>query len=374
MDVFKFINPAHPTRLDQGELINGLKSKLWVERYRDISDFEFIADAEAMVHKKLPIGSLISHTDSTEVMIVENHEIREDSGKETEVKITGRSFEAFLENRIIGSNKNWPTTASATEEYVLAANTTWDQAVVMLRRHIDPSLVIDPKDAIFHVLAVTNVSGAGVSEMRSIKRGALYSRLIELLDIDNLGVKTIRPGFQSPLGVTSQNMALLIHKGSDLSNKLAFSYTTGEIESADYLWSNKKLKNAALITGRWIETVIKPASEGYARRWMFIEASDIDSAYSSAPTGTDRDNVIAAMQARGRAELAAQKDVALVKTEATRGSTKYKFRKDYDLGDIVTVYGEYQETAKMQISEYVEVEDETGESNYPTFSSLNTSQ
>ncbi len=107
MDVFKFKNPTHPTLFDQGELINGLKTKMWIERYRDSSSFDFVADAEAMVHKLLPIGTLISHTESTEVMVVENHEIREQSGKETEIKITGRSFESFLENRIVGSNKNW---------------------------------------------------------------------------------------------------------------------------------------------------------------------------------------------------------------------------------------------------------------------------
>ncbi len=38
MDIFKFINPVHPTKLDQGQLINGLKSKLWIERYRDVSN------------------------------------------------------------------------------------------------------------------------------------------------------------------------------------------------------------------------------------------------------------------------------------------------------------------------------------------------
>ncbi len=66
MDIFKFKNPTHPTYLDQGELINGLKTIMWIERYRDICDFELVANAEVMVHKLLPIGTMISHTESTE--------------------------------------------------------------------------------------------------------------------------------------------------------------------------------------------------------------------------------------------------------------------------------------------------------------------
>ncbi len=80
MEVFKFRNPTNPTRLDQGELVNGLKTIMWIERYRDISDFEFTANAETMIHTLLPIGTMISHTESTEVMVVENHEIKEEIG------------------------------------------------------------------------------------------------------------------------------------------------------------------------------------------------------------------------------------------------------------------------------------------------------
>jgi hypothetical protein len=178
MEIFKFRNPTQSTLLDQGELINGLKSIMWIERYRDISDFEFIANAEKMVHKSLPIGTMISHTESTEVMIVENHEIREEIGKETEVKITGRSFEAFLENRIVGSNRAWPTTASAPEEYILPVATTWNHAVTLLKNHIYASKVIDPKDAILNVEVITDIVEMEDLYELSIPRGSLYTRLI----------------------------------------------------------------------------------------------------------------------------------------------------------------------------------------------------
>lgn len=368
MDIFKFKNPTDPTLMEQGELINGLKSKLWIERYATAGEFEFISSEDAM--SKLPIGSFVSHIESTEVMVVENHEINRQRGKETEIKITGRSFESFLENRIVGSNQDWPTEATAEEEYVIFPAYSWDQAVELLQDHIYLENVFDPDDALLHVQVLTNIEEVGDELFRSVKRGSLYARLLEILSYDNLGIKTIRPGIRSPLGQENTDLVILVHKGEDLSENLVFSYETGEIESADYLWSNKKLKNAALITGRWIETVVKIESSGIDRRMMYVDGTDLDSAYSEAPTGPDRDAVIFEMQSRGLSELLAQREVALVKTEATKTASQYRYREHYDLGDIITVDGEYHENALMQISEYVEIEDEKGEVGYPTFAAI----
>ncbi len=371
MEIFKFRNPTHPTLLEQGELINNIATKLWIERYRDFGDFELVSDVEAKVHLALPIGTLLSHTESTEVMIVENHEITETVGQPTKVKITGRSFESFFENRSVGANKDWPTDASAEEEYLLAADFSWNQAVTLLQDHVGFSTVIDPDDGIQYLEILTDILDTDSDEFeRSIPRGSLYTKLIELLAIDNLGIKVVRPGVRSPLGFESPNMAVVIHKGEDLSNDVAFSYTTGEIQSADYLWSNKRRKNAALVTGRWIETVVKDASVGYDRRMMEVDASDIDGAFTSAPTGTDRDDVLLAMEIRGVDALLSQNDVAIVKAEPTKMSTLHKYREHYEVGDIITVAGAYSEVTTMRVSEYVEIEDETGESGYPTLAAI----
>ncbi len=370
MDVLKFTNPTHSTLLEQGELINNLKTKMWIERYRDISDFEFVANADTMMHLILPIGSLISHTESAEVMVVENHEIKEESGKETEIKITGRSFESFLENRIVGSNKFWPNPGVVSDEYMLWAALSWEQAVTLITNHIDITQVIDPKDAILNIKVITDVIGTGDFVSRPIKRGDVYSRLLELMQVDDLGIKTVRPGVRSPLGFTDPNMAIVIHRGEDLTQEVAFSYATGEIQSADYLWSNKKLKNAALVIGKWIEIVVKDASDGYDRRMMLVNAADIDESFVDAPGAGDRVNIVLAMEARGQAVLAAQKEIVLVNTVPTRDSTVYKYREHYGVGDIITVDGQYNKTSSMRISEYVEMEDETGESGYPTLTAI----
>lgn len=370
MDVFKFINPTHPTLFDQGEIINGLKSKLWIERYRDVCEFEFIAYADSQIHLSLPIGSLISHIDSSEVMIVENHEINSDSGKEDEIKITGRSFESFFEHRIVGSNQNWPTLDPLPYDYLLFASSTWEQAVTLIKDHITLSNLVDPDDAILHTKVISTVSGIDEYEVIPVRRGSLHARLLEILSIDDLGIKTVRPGINSPLGSTDPNLAIVVHKGEELVDEVVFSHSVGDIKSADYLWSNKNVKTAALVTGRWLERVVKFDPSGYNRRMMFIDASDLDGAYSEAPTGTIKDNILLSMFIRGVIAIASQNDVVLVKAEPEKNSQVYKYREDYSVGDIITINGPYHDSVKMRVSEYVEIEDENGESGYPTFSVL----
>lgn len=370
MDVFKFINPTHPTLFDQGRIVNGLKSKMWIERYRDSSEFEFVADVETGVHLFLPIGTFVSHIETSEVMIVENHEISEEKDKVTEVKITGRGFESFLENRIVGANKDWPTYATATDDYILSADFTWNQAVQLIKDHADPDLVIDPDDALEHVAFLTDVEGDGEEVDRVISRGDLYSKLTELLAVDRLGIKTIRPGARSPFGEEDDRLVMLVHVGEDLSQKVAFSYSNGEIDTADYLWSSKRLKNAALVVSKWFESVVKDASAGINRRMMLVEAGDLDSAHSEPPGEPDRSLILLWMEIRGQMALNAQKPVELVKTESSKNSVSYKYRDHYDVGDLVTVSGQYNATSVMRISEYVEIEDESGQNGYPTFSAI----
>lgn len=370
MDIFKFTNLDNPTKMEKGQIVNGLKSKLWIERYRDSGEFELVADAEKEMTKILPVGTFISHIDSTDIMVVENHEIIDNQDKQTEIKITGRSFESFLENRIVGSNKDWPTEASGPDKYVLLAGTTYGQAVILIKEHIYPLYLYDVDDTIEYVEVLSNITTPEDPVAKTIQRGSVYTRLIELLNINDLGIKVVRPGINSPLGSGSQNTAFLIHKGTDLSEEVIFSYTSGELERADYFWSNRNFKNAALVSGRWLENVVKLGSGGYNRRMMLVDGSDLDSSFSSAPTGTDRDDLLLAMWVRGVMSLSAQNELAIIKAEPTKNSTLYQYRKDYTVGDIVTVAGQYNETASMRINEYVEIEDETGESGYPTFSLL----
>lgn len=348
-------------------LINGLTSKMWVERYDKAGECKFVAPANADMRNKLPIGSFVSHVDTTEIMIIENHEINDQADADPVLTITGRGFETFFENRIVGSNKTFPTTGEPTD-YVIPGDLLGNQIVLLIADHILAINLVDDNDAIPFTEVINLIGGIGAGVDISVKRGPLYDAVLELLGVGGYGIKVIRPGPWSPLGAGSPNVAVAIHNGVNRTGQIIFSHDTGEIESADYLWSIKKNKNTAMVSGRWVETLVTTAETGYNRRMIYVDASDIDNQYEVAPTGADLTAIINAMQQRGATALANLNDVAITKAEVAKTATKAIYRRDFDVGDLITVSGDYNETSSMQVTEYVEIEDENGRSGYPTLS------
>lgn len=374
MDIIKFNNPDNPTQMYSGEIINNIKRKMWVERFREAGEFKLVAGVDSGLREKLPIGTFISHTGTPELMIVENHEISEQRGQDSDIVITGRGYETYFEQRIIGASHAGLATGEP-ETYTLVADYTWNQAGDLIRDHIYEASVFDPNDALDYALVLDDNDGTGESVARDLSFGELYPTLMALLEVDNLGIKVYRPGPWSPIGVTDLWTAFVIHKGVDRRESVVLSYASGEIENADYFWSNRGLKNAAFIYSKWVQlnvgindaaygTVDAPTN--YDRRVMVIDATDVDSQYAEYPDLLDLAIITAKLYQRARLYLLSQKETALTKAEAARDSLNVVYRKDYNVGDIVTVIGGYNESTTMRVAEHVEIEDETGQHSYPT--------
>jgi hypothetical protein len=73
------------------------------------------------------------------------------------------------------------------------------------------------------------------------------------------------------------------------------------------------------------------------------------------------------MQVRGRIAIDNQNRVTIVKSDIS-SVTPYQYRTDYNVGDLVTLDGNFGVSAVMRVIEYVEIEDESGESGHPTLS------
>lgn len=383
MDIFRFTNPTNPLKMESGRLINGLKSKMWIERYDLAGEFKLVADASLGLRKLLPIGSFISHVDTPEIMVVENHEITEVKDQNSEIVITGRGFESIFEQRVIGADGS-PVTYLKQFEFSHPVDPDYlhNQIVRIIREQTMPWFLYDDNNTLSYLGILTQIPDGGEMVARDIKQQELYAMVKELLMSGNLGIKVVRPGPSSPFLLPpgspgtppdSSYTAVMIHKGVDRSNSIIFSTDTGEIESADYLWSNKSLKNAILLVGKWLNTAIVPTEVEYARRWTILDVSDIDQGYTHDDIATNitlYNQIEADMQQRGRDALARQNDVALTKAEVSQNTRKAAYRKDFDLGDIITVNGDYNESSKMRVTEYVEIEDENGMSGHPTLTVL----
>lgn len=370
MDIIKFNNPNDPMKMESGELVNGLTKKTWIERYTSAGEFTFVGPVSGGFKELLPIGCFVSHIKSDDLMIVENHEINETNTGVAEITISGRGFETYLDQRVVGDNNIFPV-IGIISDYPLDSEHTWNQAVTLIESHILFPYLIDPSYSLPYVSVLSTVipTGKETPEIaRTFKRGSLYTAVLDLLKIDNYGIRTIRPGSVSPLFKTNpENTAIVVHAGIDRTSTVSFSFATGEVISGDYLWSNKTFKNAALVTGKWIEVLVDDlAPPQYGRRVMFVDGTDDDKAFTATPTGTDIDLVIAAMRQRGTESLASQVNVVLTKAETSKTGVKAIYRVDYGIGDLITVNGDYNEIQPMRVTEYAETEDNTGETGYPT--------
>ena len=365
MDLFKYNSPD---TFRGGEAINGWDSVSWSERYRAAGDFQIQARLSSGLRTFVPIGTLISHLNTLEVMIVENHQIQEDNETDPTLTITGRSLQCVLEERIVGQNFNWPAAPPASlavSAVTLAAANTYAQAVTLVNSHIQTGTVVVAGDAIPALVAATSLSAPMTSEARTINRGNVCERLNEILEVDDLGIRVIRSHNFAGLPNPGNNTTLLVHAGIDKRNTVVFSTKNGDIASADYLWSIKKLKNAALVTGRYVETMVYGPETGRDRRVMLVDGTDLDGYLDATPTGATLTTVRAAMMTRGTQALKAQKQLALSRTDVATVPT-YHYRVDYNIGDIVSVDSSYGPIASMRVVEYVEIEDENGSSAQPT--------
>lgn len=362
MDIFKFNPTGEQTVLERGQFINGIERKLWVERYRDAGEFSFEAPLSSGVRELLPTGTLISQIDSMDVMIVESNEIIEVTDEDPTIIITGRSFVSYLENRIVGANVG--RVSPEVLPMVISASTTWEQITTVIVLHIDPDLQVEEGDGIDNVNCDDDdVTLTGTESIERTFSGTVWSAVSDLLPVDDLGIKTVRI---NPFGLGDDDETRIkIHNGVDRSADILFSWKHGDLSSLNYLTSQKGLKNSAVVVGQYVYVVVDEGPDKYDRRFMHIEAKDIDGHYGSMPSGGDLFDISVKLAIRGLQTLRKQKQISISQADISE-TTRYQYRRDYNIGDLVTVDGNFDSSAVMRIVEYAEIEDENGVSGHPT--------
>jgi hypothetical protein len=379
MDLFKFNPGSDPSFLTNGEILNRIKTIQWVERYRDPGEFEITAGVSSDLRTRLPVGTMISHIDTLEVMMVESVNIKEDTdGEEPQITIRGRSLESYLKHRIVGDDIETYIDIgtglhlmTGNEPYQIPFGTSWEQIKYMIDQHITSLLAGPTGDVVAGFVAIENQQhiGSSTAQARTMRKQNLHSAVLELLAVDDFGIQTVRPNSGNVDPTTTE---FRIHNGSDLTTSVIFSHSFGDLEKSEYFWSDAALKTDYLCVSNYYNLRSDYAIEGYNRRVMYVDCSDIDEMYDDTEV-VDGTIVIAiheAMDVRGQQALRAQVLANLMSTDVSR-RTRYKFKKHYDVGDLVTVQGNYDVETVMRIAEHVVFQDENGESGYPTLAALN---
>lgn len=363
------------------DTVRKFESLAWIERYRDAGDFQLRAIDDVSILTTLPVGSLVSHTDTREVMIVENHEIFRDQKKKLQVTVSGRSLESMAENRTTPNSQLpfWNATQTVETPTMVFASSSPEIVAQILQMRFQgapPPFIGDPGEFFYYaptgqiipnLICYASIARPTPSANFPMKRGELYQVVLELLAMTDAGIKVNRP---SPSAVLGEKLYFIVHDGVDLTEEVVFYAAREDLDSAKYFKSIKGYKNYATIAAlrhsipEYQSLALTAPEVGFKRRILYVEAQDLKlhpDNYVPDVSGPD------AVSTRAQSELDHYPKLALLEAKISNNA-KPKFKYDYDVGDLVTVIGEFDVRETMRVSEHILTVDKDGIKGYPTLS------
>lgn len=383
------------TTYKSGEIINFNGDVTWVERYSKPGEFTIKTEPNPYILDAFALGSLISHTETRSVMMVENIEIDETKENDPSVTITGRTADVvIMENRVIANTNLWSTAENYHNSprdlnyawpysQFLLQDDVWDQIVLLIKRYIK-SAWFSSNDELPNIDVVHTVTGTDTDAVeRWIEPLTLLSDAVyDLLKNNDLGLKLERP-------VTGTKLKFIIHAGQDKADIVNFNWQAGDLDSVKYFFSLKNYKNAFIVSdsqfivdylksydpGDGTPKILWPKYSGWALRYAAVDKKGLEELpFGHSPVTLDDYQTLA-----NRRNLLLRSGLEVLKNspvqellEATVSSdARFSYGVDYDIGDIVWVEGNYGVANPLRITEYARIIDANGERSYPTLSTLN---
>lgn len=336
----------------------------WTERYQSAGDFQLVVEDDISILTLFSLNSIISHSETKEVMIVENHEIDRDINKKLKVTISGRSIETFAEARVTAGTEQPLYVVDGTSGNDVAVTedigpgTPSQLAVNLFQSRVSGGT--EEEDSWLNTLVSADMHITETSLSSYIlQRGDVYPRLIELLKLSDAGVKNVRP-----TGTTTA-LNVVIHDGADLTDSVIFYAAYEDLDDAKYFSSIKDFRDFAWVQGKYSSRVVMArgmtdyfALWGRDRRYISAPAQDLEDTLVPGPTPD-------AWTSRGRNVLDQHATISIL--SATISPTaRPKFKIHYDVGDLVTVFGEFDTAQAMRVTEHILTADKQGVRGYPS--------
>lgn len=352
-----------------GEGFSGYDKLTWVERYDKPGEITIEAPFRSGLLDKLPLGTIVGHQNSYELMIIDTIKLEEKEDDEDRLVFEGPSLFGFLEERQVGVRR--AQVADTQDDGYVTTNDTWDAIQDIINDHVcsfsvGGKMVLDADDALPGTVAKVSTTGTitglpSDAERRTFKDKSLLSAVQELLKVSGLGLRVVRPNTNPNNPAHTDNLdkiQFLVHAGVDRSQTVIFSKQLGDFKDAKYLWSERLEKTATLSNSQYLTKVDHIVSAvGWFRKFMLCLCKDIDGHLDTIPAaGATRNTYISAMQARAKQEQAKAVVVDITQVDILPRA-RFKYRVDYDIGDIVAVQGNHGAFTKMRVVENADVLD-----------------
>ena len=373
--------------LNKKHIIDTYSSVIWTPRYNTLGDCELVIQASQDNLKKIKECRYISRDDDEMVCEIKKIEIQTDEENGDQIIVTGIDVKDILNKRIVMNQTNFN---GLVEDYI---------------RMLITDAFINPKDPNRKISNFVLADKQGFTE--TIREQVTYDyigdKVQELCQQFGWGYKvTIKNG----------NFVFSLYKGKDKSQYITFSQNYDNISTTDYQEDNSNIKNVALIAGEGEgvdrKTTTIGSGEGINRNELYVDARDVsstidyDELLNNYPNGIEKviNNVIyyqvngtniAILTKDEKGEVSEVKLCDNIYTENLKsvGNEKmaeyvsvtsftgdiivginYKYKEDYNLGDIVNILNEYGMSVNARITEIIESRDDNGYTMEPTFENI----
>lgn len=349
------------SQLRRAAVIDRFESMIWTERFSAWGDFELNIFSTPEMRRLLPAGTRLSMSDSYRVMTTELIENATDSDGRAMLRVTGRSLEALMDERVA---RNTFANLTTTPKWVLTG--TPGNIARQIFNEIMRTNVNFPDDELPFLAAGSIFSPGTIEEpddVITIELGltTVYKVVQEICQAYDLGFRIVRNFDQSELYFD-------VYSGNDrttLQNTLApvvFAPNLDNLTNISEVTSAANYRNVAYVFHPLATQVVTADGvsvevEGFDRRVIHVDASDID-----LPAGAALN---AALQQRGRDELAKNRAVQAFDGELPLNSP-YRYEIAYQLGDKIEMRNNDGITNQMRVTEQIFVSDAQGERAYPT--------
>ena len=299
----------------------------WVRRYSGVGEFELKCAPENL--PLLSLGDILAKTGDDEGGVIET--ILVESVEQEIITVRGRFLPVLLEKRIIWDTENL--------DGDIGLCVGW-----LINNHL-----VNPQDS---GRRIGNLSYAEITTGKSMATQVSFKNLLEtitgLCSEAGIGLKGI---------LTGSGTSISLYVGKE--QPFVFSREFENLLSQNYTDSIKDFANIAKVAGegegadRQIVTVGNAV--GLARNEIFVDARDLSSGeYENA------EQYLKALELRGYEKLYERRKRESFDAVANTNSN-LTYRKDFDLGDIVTVKSSLLNLSKrLRITEITETYDENG--------------
>lgn len=331
-------------------VVDNYKSLIWVKRYYTAGDFELYMLADEKLLPYLQIDNIITRENDESVMIIEKIEISTNAEDGDYFIISGRSAESILSRRVVLEPLN--ITNYVNPQSVIY-NLIGYNTAPNTRRYIS-NLILSDKT--LSQAKIVNGQYRGDN---------LLDTITSICKTFNLGIK-----------ITEYEKNLMFECYIGKETDVIFAEELDNLISSSYIIDSSEYANMAWVYGedegesrKYTGTMIDDSDAwGTDVKEIFVDARDLSSKIrddNGNETQMSESAYMAKLSQRGKEKLA-EKAQKVTFTAEVNYNIAFKYKCDYDLGDLVTVKNGYGTTAHARITEIMETWDENGYSCVPT--------